>query len=55
MKYKVEYSGYAYIWADSPQDAEENFDRDNALFDEYSVDAVHEIRGFPNEVDYEKS
>lgn len=49
-KYKVEYSGFAYVYADDPQDAEENFDRDSALFDEYGVDGVQEVDDFVVEV-----
>lgn len=49
-KYKVEYSGFAYVYANDPQDAEENFDRDSALFDEYGVDGVQEVDDFVVEV-----
>lgn len=49
-KYRVEYSGFAYIEAENKQDAEENFDRDSAIFDEYSVDSVHEVDDFTVEV-----
>lgn len=49
-KYKVEYSGFAYVCADDPQDAEENFDCDSALFDEYGVDSVQEVDDFVVEV-----
>lgn len=49
-KYKVEYSGFAYVYADDPQDAEENFDRDYAEYDEYGVDSVQEVDDFVVEV-----
>lgn len=49
-KYKVEYSGFAYIEADNKQDAEENFDLDNAIFAEWGVDAVQEVDDFTVEV-----
>lgn len=49
-KYKVYYSGFAYVYADDPKDAEENFDRDCALFDEYQVDGVQEVDDFTVEV-----
>ena len=49
-KYRVEYSGFAYIEAESPSDAEENFDRDTAIFDEYKIDAVQEVDDFTLEV-----
>ncbi|MBQ9704320.1 MAG: hypothetical protein IJV68_07250 [Clostridia bacterium] len=45
-KYRVEYSGFAYVEADDPVDAEENFDRDTAIFDEYKVEAVQEVDEF---------
>lgn len=41
-KYRVDYTGHAYVYADDPVDAEENFDRDFALFDDYSVTGVQE-------------
>jgi len=49
-KYRVEYSGFAYIEAESPLDAEVNFDRDTAIFDEYKIDAVQEVDEFTVEV-----
>lgn len=45
-KYKVEFSGYAYIEAESKQDAEKNFDPAEAVLLEYGVDAVQEVNEF---------
>ncbi len=45
-KYKVKYSGFAYIYANDIDDAKANFDRDDAVFDEYSIDSVHEVDEF---------
>ena len=45
-KYRVNYSGFAYIYADDIGDAKTNFDRDDAVFDEYSVDSIQEVDEF---------
>lgn len=46
MKYKVCYSGFAYIEADSMQEAEEMFEYDDFTYKEQNVDRIEEVDSF---------
>lgn len=45
-KYKVCFSGFAYVEADSEEEAEDTFYSDNCEFEEYEVDFVEEVDEF---------
>lgn len=49
-KYKVVYSGFAYVEADSEEDAIEMFDDDLDIFWEQRIDSVTEVDEFVAEV-----
>lgn len=51
-KYRVEYTGHAFVYADDPVDAEESFDRDFALFDDYRVIGVQEAEYCGEQTDW---
>ena len=44
-KYKVYYSGYALVEADSMEEAEEIYDY-GSIYEEYGVDGVEEVDDF---------
>lgn len=44
-KYKVYYSGFAYVEADSEEEAIENYEYDS-YYEEYAVDGVEEVDDF---------
>lgn len=44
-KYKVYYSGYAYVEADSIEEAAECYEYDN-VYEEWAVDGVEEVDDF---------
>lgn len=44
-KYKVYYSGFAYVEADSAEEAEEDYDY-SSIYDERQIDEVEEVDEF---------
>ena len=47
MKYRVSYSGWAYVEADSPEEAEEKvMYEDDAIYDEKECVSVEEVDEF---------
>lgn len=47
MKYKVSYSGFYYVEADSPEEAEEKaVYEDAAIYNEVSVEKIEEVDEF---------
>ena len=44
-KYKVYYSGFAYVEADSEEEALETYDYDS-VYEEYGVDRIEEVDEF---------
>lgn len=47
MKYKVTYSGFYYVEADSPEEAEEKaMYEDDAIYSEKTVESVEEVDEF---------
>ena len=50
-KYKVEFSGFAYITASSPEEAEELFHDGDATYSEHSVTKVEEVDDFLIDLD----
>ena len=44
-KYKVYYSGYAYVEADSAEEAAESYEYDS-IYEEFNVDGVEEVDEF---------
>lgn len=44
-KYKVKYSGYAYVKAESLEEAEELYE-DDAIYDERIIDEIEEVDCF---------
>lgn len=49
-RFKVCYSGYAYVEADSEDEAEQNFWDDQVTYDEMSIDFAYEVDEFGVEV-----
>lgn len=47
-KYKVSFSGFAYVEADSPEEAEELFHEEGTavVYSEYQADSVEEVDDF---------
>ena len=45
-KYKVYYSGFAFVEADSEEEAEEIYHEGYAIFEEEQVDEVEEVDDF---------
>lgn len=47
-KYKVSFSGFAYVEADSPEEAEELFHEEETavVYSEYQADSVEEVDDF---------
>lgn len=51
MKYKVLYTGFYYVEADSPEEAEEKaMYEDDAVYSEKSVTSIEEVETFTVEV-----
>lgn len=47
MKYKVSFSGFAYIEADSPEEAEEKaMYEDDAIYEEKKCESIEEVDEF---------
>ena len=46
MKYKVNFSGFAYVEADNPQEAEELFLNDEAVYMETKIVSTEEVDDF---------
>lgn len=46
MRYKVKFSGFAYIEADSEDETEERFDDDEFAYKETSIDSIEEVDDF---------
>lgn len=49
-KYKISFSGFAYVEADTEEDALELFDDDLDIFREQRIDSVTEVDEFVVEV-----
>lgn len=49
-KYKISFSGFAYVEADNEEDALELFDDDLDIFREQRIDSVTEVDEFVVEV-----
>ena len=49
-KYKISFSGFAYVEADTEEDAIEMFDDDLDIFREQRIDSVTEVDEFVVEV-----
>lgn len=49
-KYKVKFGGFAYVEAESIEEAEEKFDDEEFVFCEYGVAAIEEVDEFLMEV-----
>lgn len=45
-KYKIHYSGFAYVRAENIEEAEDNFDQDLVVYDERGIDSVEEVDEF---------
>jgi hypothetical protein len=45
-KYKVCYSGFAFVEADSKEEAEEIYDEGLSVYDEWAIDEVEEVDDF---------
>lgn len=45
-KFKVSYTGFAYIEAETPEEAEECFDNEEFSYKETSVDSIVEVDDF---------
>lgn len=50
MKYRVEFSGFAYVEADSVEEAEQQYFCNDYSFHEHSVDSVTEVDDFIIEI-----
>lgn len=46
MKYKVEYSGFCYIEADSKSEVEDLFFEESQIYDECEITTVEEVKEF---------
>lgn len=44
-KYKVSFSGFAYVEADSPEEAKDEYEW-SAIYEETSIDSVEEVEEF---------
>lgn len=45
-KYKVSYIGFAYVKAESEEEAVEKFDNDDCVLGELSIESVEEVNEF---------
>lgn len=45
-KYKVCYSGFAYVEADNAKDAEENYDACDNVYKETQIDSIEAVDDF---------
>lgn len=50
MKYKVEFSGFAYVEADNTDEVYEDFDLDAAIYSDMGIDSVEEVDDFVVEI-----
>lgn len=46
MKYKVNFSGFAYIEANDEKEAKDKFGCEDIEYEEYSIDNVEEVDDF---------
>lgn len=46
MKYKVSYSGFYYVEADSPEEAEQKAFDSDLIYSEESIDRIEEVKEF---------
>lgn len=46
MKYKVSFSGFHYVEADSPEQAKLKADHEDTVYSESQVDSVEEVEDF---------
>lgn len=46
MNYKVNFSGFAYIEADSEEEAKDKYHDDNCVYVEANIDDVEEVDDF---------
>lgn len=44
--YKVCYSGFAYVEADTPKEAEDNYDCNDVVYEERQTDSIEEVDDF---------
>ncbi len=49
-KFKIRYSGFAYVEADSIEEAEEMYSDRNTLYEEWQINEVIEVDEFNEEV-----
>lgn len=49
-KYKVSYSGFAYVLAENKQDAEDKFDNDNCTYGELHIESIDRVSEFVVEI-----
>lgn len=45
-KYKVSYSGFAYVEADSPEEAEKKYNYEEHVYEENCIESVEKIDDF---------
>ncbi len=45
-RYKVEFSGFAYVEADSKEEAQELFENDDCIYSERDIDGIVTIKEF---------
>lgn len=50
MKYRVSFSGFAYVEADSAEEAEELYFDGGEIYEEYEVTEIEEVDEFAVEV-----
>lgn len=46
MKYKVSFSGFHYVEADSPEEAKLKAECEETVYSESQVDSVEQVEGF---------
>ena len=49
-KYKLTFSGFAYIEAEDKEEAEDKFDDEDFVFSQYGIDEIAEVDEFTVEV-----
>lgn len=49
-KYKIYYSGFAYVEADSEDEAEDKYSWDDTILDEKSIDSIVKVDEFVMEI-----
>lgn len=50
MKYKVNFSGFAYVEANNKEEAEDKFACEDTKYDEYGIDYIEEVDDFVVEI-----